>query len=434
MNFFWLLPNSDPYSANLYDLLHSDESGKWGKHLWPLLLDVLKENGFKGRLTLNMGKVPRWPSLKHFPNVTTEEYTDGQAFLDILKCILPCVVQLLPANSCLVKCIRFYQLYRFTIGLECFREDQTPRLRKYIAKYEKHCKEVTAKYEKDFNFYKQHAIAHVIDDIHDKGPPPGYSTRPGEGFHQEVKEVYAQTNGKNTDPQLARIDENKEAFARIRMAVDEYDKLHSTVTEEEKDNNFDREGSELQWSLGSPLKWTTAELLQQDLRDKNFATNLRLFLNEFVLDQPLQPGEVIQLQRHQCIRLRYQSCVNWTERTDILRCNPNFHSRERYDHVLANNESQDITVAHLVELLRCRLPDKSVHDLALIRMLKPSKWTPKTKWSNCRVYDEEKSFNFILAKVLIRSAHMIPVFDAKKVSLTYLNDLIDGDMFLRAGN
>ncbi|KAJ7680005.1 hypothetical protein B0H17DRAFT_1206155 [Mycena rosella] len=51
-NFFWSLPNSDPYSANSYDLLHSDESGKWGKHLWPLLLDALKTKGYKGRLTM----------------------------------------------------------------------------------------------------------------------------------------------------------------------------------------------------------------------------------------------------------------------------------------------------------------------------------------------------------------------------------------------
>ncbi|KAJ7715913.1 hypothetical protein DFH07DRAFT_785531 [Mycena maculata] len=75
-------------SANSYDLLHSDESGKWGKHLWFLLIDVLKDSGYKGRLTMNMRNVPRWKNLKHFPNVTTEEYTDGQAFLDILKIFL----------------------------------------------------------------------------------------------------------------------------------------------------------------------------------------------------------------------------------------------------------------------------------------------------------------------------------------------------------
>jgi hypothetical protein len=84
--------------------LHSDDGGKWGKHLWLLVLDVLKQHGMKGTLAvksvkfsthfsaiiiwyyfLSMRNVPRWANLKHFKNVTTVEYTDGQAFLNILK-------------------------------------------------------------------------------------------------------------------------------------------------------------------------------------------------------------------------------------------------------------------------------------------------------------------------------------------------------------
>lgn len=32
-----------------------------------------------------MRNMPRWRNLKHFSNVTTVDYTDGQAYLDILK-------------------------------------------------------------------------------------------------------------------------------------------------------------------------------------------------------------------------------------------------------------------------------------------------------------------------------------------------------------
>ncbi|KAJ7800252.1 hypothetical protein B0H14DRAFT_3786188 [Mycena olivaceomarginata] len=218
------------------------------------------------------------------------------------------------------------------------------------------------------------------------------------------------------------------------MAIDEYDAVHSTEGEECED--FVREGSDLHWSLGSPLTWITAEMLQQELKDKNLATNLRQFLNNFVVDVTLQSSDVINIKRHRCIRLRYQSCVNWMEETDILRCNPDFHSNPRYDHVLVNqnDNDRDLTVAHLIELLRCRLPDQSTHDIAVVRMLKPSKWVPKTKWAGVRVYDEKKSLDFVMIKYLIRGAHMIPVFDTKKLSMTYLNDLIDGVMFLRAGN
>ncbi|KAJ7802113.1 hypothetical protein B0H13DRAFT_1672389, partial [Mycena leptocephala] len=104
------------------------------------------------------------------------------------------------------------------------------------------------------------------------------------------------------------------------------------------------------------------------------------------------------------------------------RCNPQFHTQPRYDHVLVNeNDNQrDLTVAHLVELLRCRLPDGSIHDIAVVRMLKSSQWRPKTKWTNIRVYEEKNSLDFVMVKYLIRGAHMITVFDVKKCSLTYL--------------
>jgi hypothetical protein len=112
------------------------------------------------RHTGSMNSVPRWRNLKHFPNVTTVEYTDGQAFLDILKvstfvelilylpgsipklsiqCILPCVVQLLPRNSPLVQCIRAYAQTRMMIGLHCISELQISRLRVYIKKYQDFC-------------------------------------------------------------------------------------------------------------------------------------------------------------------------------------------------------------------------------------------------------------------------------------------------------
>jgi len=47
-NAFWSIANSDPYRAVSYDTLHSDDIGKWGKHLWPLLLDVLGNLRKKG--------------------------------------------------------------------------------------------------------------------------------------------------------------------------------------------------------------------------------------------------------------------------------------------------------------------------------------------------------------------------------------------------
>ncbi|KAJ7793347.1 hypothetical protein B0H14DRAFT_2224160, partial [Mycena olivaceomarginata] len=112
-----------------------------------------------------------------------------------------------------------------------------------------------------------------------------------------------------------------------------------------------------------------------------------------------------------------------------LRCNPNFHNNRRYDHVPVNDKPEDLTVAHLVQLPSLPAPGQILHDIAVVRMLKPSKWVPKTKWAGCRVYDEEKALGFVMAKLLDSGA-----YDPPSHPLTFLNDLIDGDMFLRAGN
>ncbi len=50
-HFLWDFRFSDPYKALSYDSLHSDDLGKWGKHIWELLLQVLHELGMKGTLT-----------------------------------------------------------------------------------------------------------------------------------------------------------------------------------------------------------------------------------------------------------------------------------------------------------------------------------------------------------------------------------------------
>ncbi|EJD44286.1 hypothetical protein AURDEDRAFT_65386, partial [Auricularia subglabra TFB-10046 SS5] len=49
--FLWDFPNSDPYLARSYDLLHFDDLGKWGKHLWVLLKQIMKDTGYETRLT-----------------------------------------------------------------------------------------------------------------------------------------------------------------------------------------------------------------------------------------------------------------------------------------------------------------------------------------------------------------------------------------------
>ncbi|KAF8525390.1 hypothetical protein JB92DRAFT_3081668 [Gautieria morchelliformis] len=61
LNAFWSIANSDPYHASSYDLIHADDLGKWGKHLFVLLKEVLGSMKKNGDYSQNMDKIPHWP-------------------------------------------------------------------------------------------------------------------------------------------------------------------------------------------------------------------------------------------------------------------------------------------------------------------------------------------------------------------------------------
>ncbi|KAJ7858830.1 hypothetical protein B0H14DRAFT_3085032 [Mycena olivaceomarginata] len=276
-HFLWGFRFLDPYAAYSYDTLHSDDLGKWGHHLWPLLLD------------------------------------NGQSFFDILK-------------------------------------------------------HVSKKYGKDFDFFKQHATSHIVDDIFQKGTTNHGSTRPGEGFQQEVTEEYNQTSFKNIAAQRP--------IGRIWMAIDKDDRQRKE-DEQEDEPDIDETPNESQFNSGS---W-------------------RLVLT---------PHQICPFK---CAHITYQSLEDWRGLRDIVRCNPSFHGHPRYDSVLFNSDSPDMAFARLHSLLRCTLESK--HHTAGAR----------TEWAGCQVREEVPEYSFLLMDYAIRGALLTPVPG---------NDAVDTDMFLRA--
>lgn len=104
--------------------------------------------------------------------------------------------------------------------------DRLDRLKTYIKKYQDMCEVctyllsdfmcilyilqsiiqlVSKAYGKDFKFPKQHWVSHVIEEIEMKGAMTHCSARPGEGFFQEVRQAYDQTNKRNEDIQVFYI-------------------------------------------------------------------------------------------------------------------------------------------------------------------------------------------------------------------------------------
>ncbi|KAJ7845532.1 hypothetical protein B0H14DRAFT_2358069 [Mycena olivaceomarginata] len=454
-NAFWSLCGSDPYDAISYDTLHADDSGKWGKHIWPLLQDVLAASGLKGMITANMAKVPRWPGLKHFDNVTTKDINDGQSWLDIEKCILPCVVQLLPKDSPLVHAIRAHLLTRMLMGLHCIADDQIKRKDGYQEEYGKNCIKLTKKYDKSSNYPKQHSLYHSTPDIRAKGPHFIYCTRVNEGFHQETREIYARLNKRNVDEQ-GRLDAIREAMALIRMTLNQYDTdiseriarlaKHADVSRNEI-QDIDDAPDEHHWKLGSPQNLVNSRFAMKDaiwINDstrRNFYSDLRSFIQDTFPTEPLRDDgeETIMIRPFQCIYIHYTSLEDWTDRCDVLRCNPSFHvnHEERFDCISINMDNNPLTFGRMLLLFQCRLPSGRTEDIALVRLFKKSSWRPKTLWKNCRIYEDARTI-LILPRYFVRGAHMINCFGCNKEDRTflliYLDDVADSDWVLRAGN
>ncbi|KAF8521655.1 hypothetical protein JB92DRAFT_3275059 [Gautieria morchelliformis] len=397
LNAFWSIANSDPYHASSYDLLHADDLGKWGKHLFVLLKVVSGSMKKKGDYSQNMDKIPRWPGLKHFSSITTLEFSDGQSYFDALKCVLPCIVQLFPLDSPLIHCIHAYSCFRMLAGLHAMTEIQLERMLKYLEKYQYCCSKLETMYGKDFNFPKQHTPhdglirlgEHLHYDITHKGATNNYTTRVGEGFQQEVQQAYLQTNFKNVEAQMTRIDEDQEAIASIRMAVDAYDlELQSQI----------EEGTENKPAF------------------RNFHKNLIGYLRE-TFSEDIIDGTPLKITPYRCLYIHYKSQEDWNICQDIIRCSPSFHGQPRYDCIIINTEP--VTYACICFLFTCHLDLSTSHDMALIQLLRPTKWRPKTPWETCQVYGEQ-DYRFLLLRYI--------------EGLYYLNDLIDADMFLRCGN
>ncbi|KAJ7125530.1 hypothetical protein C8R43DRAFT_1146762, partial [Mycena crocata] len=468
-NAFWSLCGSDPYEAVSYDTLHADDSGKWGKHLWPLLQEVLSRSGLKGMITENMAKIPRWPGLKHFENVTTKDINDGQSWLDIEKCILPCVVQYLPRNSPFVHAIRAHLLTRMMMGLHCISEDQIKRKDAYQEEYQKHCqanvliffKKLTDEYGKSFDFPKQHALYHSTPDIRNKGPHSVYCTRVNEGFHQESREIYARLNKRNLDKQgsseiffqMTDLDAIREAMAFIRMTLNQYDSEISQRIAELAEHTDGMSLDDIQhvpdvpndhWRLGSPQNLVNSRFAMKDavwINDatrRTFHSDLRTFIREAFPNEPLREDgeETIMIRPFRCIYIHYTSLENWTDQCDVLRCNPSFqvNHEKRFDFVTINMDDDPLTFARMLFLFQCRLPSGRSEDIALVRLLKKSTWRPKTLWKNCRIFEDGRTM-FILPRYFLRGAHMINCFGCTKEDRTfYLDDVADFDWLLRAGN
>ncbi|KAJ6544709.1 hypothetical protein B0H10DRAFT_1970094 [Mycena sp. CBHHK59/15] len=340
--------------------------------MWPLIKGYLQGNGLASKFNVNMSNFLHWRDLKHLSSPTTIDYSDGQTFLDILKCTLPCIVQLLPPNSCLIRVIRIMTKVRIMLGLEVTVETHLELLDKFIAEYERICK-------------TRHQ--------------PNQNTRVGEGFQQEIAAQYEKTNGKDAEHQPATrekliMDENEETMVRLDM------------------------------------KFETCNC--SNLLYRDFNIRLREYLAEYHPNYPVCDDENIQIEPCKVLYVEFQLKVDWNNGRDILRCNPKFHGRPRYDSIIYEAQGDKLAMGQLESVFRCHLPHKVTLDLAMIHPYWKSTWAARTH-TDCPMREWGPGSTFIALEHVTRGALLYHIFGAPH-KVFYVIDCVDGDMFLRINN
>ncbi|KAJ7759514.1 hypothetical protein B0H16DRAFT_1313294 [Mycena metata] len=423
--FLWSFHHSDPYAAASYDLLHYFDGGKWGRHVWVLIKEHLQSNELASKFNDHMNRFPRWRDLIHFPSPTTIDYAEGQAFVDILKCALPCLVQLLPRNSSLTRIVRTMQKVRIMLGLSVTTRTRLDHLNDLVREYERACNEVADKHGKDFNFLKQHSITHAIEDFISKGTSRNMNTRVGEGFQQEVSKMYQKTNGKNAE---------QEAMARIQMAIDEWRQAQNDPDLDDSERvvipAVSEASSEPHWKLGSPAPSVSAYRLEGDRKSDPAFHDFNMRLREYIAGH--HPAH--QVQQCKVIYVDYQSKVDWRSGRDILRCNPHFHGNPRFDSVIYEDDNNPLAIGQLHFVFRCHLPGGAALDLALVRPFRSTVWHPNTR-TDCPIREKLplKNSYFIALEHVVRGILPCPIFGGRE-GMHYIIDCVDEDMYLRLNN
>ncbi|EJD36747.1 hypothetical protein AURDEDRAFT_139983 [Auricularia subglabra TFB-10046 SS5] len=367
-HFLWDFAHSDPYAAYGYDLLHSDDLGKFGHHLWPLLRNWLKVNNLAATVNLNAAAFPPSPGLERFPidskPICKLDFSDGETFFSIEK-------------------------------------------------------RVEVKYGKNFNFFKQHATSHAIESIEEMGAAHNQSTRPGEGFIQEVKQQYRRTNGRDVEKQMTKYDTWGEAVASIRTAIMEAENVRvANVDASEEVSGPVSEPTGARVSFGAPSRrWEDISALEQRLVEQDpvyrgLDCSLRAALRTcFRKDSEEFHGNV-KIQMHGCLYVHYASVEDFREARDILRCTSKWFGQPRFDCALFDDDMDSVNVhkaARLRALLKCKIMSTGeVYDVVAVTHFMPHSWKPRTVYRGCRVIKEAATLDFVAPEQLIRGAIVCP--------------------------
>ena len=136
------------------------------------------------------------------------------------------------------------------------------------------------------------------------------------------------------------------------------------------------------------------------------------------------------------LEVAFESQVDWYTSRDLLRTNPDFHGQARYDSIMVDTVN-GLAFAQLV-LMFCITPSSNIGmvQLALIHYytpILPSSCPLSDRPTGFRRFKLSEESPIISLESVIHGVLMVPTFsDSTNAANTFfVNDLIDGDIFIR---
>ncbi|KAJ3563803.1 hypothetical protein NP233_g8701 [Leucocoprinus birnbaumii] len=426
-NAFWEIEGFDLHRAISFDRMHNNAHGLGGKHLWPLLLEYLKECGpnTKGLVDERANELPRWRDLHHFHEVTEVSFSDASKFEDVVK------ISLFIAHDLILEsgqpgAFLFLQLLRKYLNLDLYMgfnvhtletieagKAELAEWRDLLSEYAQESTEFVK--HKSWNFPKNHWWSHVFDEILSKGVTRNSTTQPSEQMHGVIKDTYhLRTNFKDIAPQIL------ETLNWRRVS----ELMESEFPVEDAD--ISNQGS----SDANSAKVSFHDLCYEKSTNPQFDG---FYQKVGQLVRSFNRGEDIDMldkvTEWSFLKVSFESMVDWRLEVDYLRCTSSFHNQPRYDYVMYQTDT-GLAFGRL-----CFIFTLSTHleeiPLCLVAPLARAAPSEKDRLLEFVRLQQEGDWKTVVipARSIVRGVLVFPAFDVRKNYIVF--DIVDADMFLR---
>ncbi|KAF7302767.1 hypothetical protein HMN09_00911800 [Mycena chlorophos] len=248
------------------------------------------------------------------------------------------------------------------------------------------------KLKKNWIVPKAHSHKHAFEHIEEKGVSKNFGTHYNESMHGPTRQIYL----------------NETNFREVAAQILKFEHRRTVLAEELQEDNLD-------------------ELVEAPEVAGNFSLATRSVSPASNCKPPEFPLKIIP---YQYLRIFYESVDDWSDKTDYLRCNPNFYGESRYDCALIRRTQDEESFVRLRYLFRIKIGTKT-YPLALVQRMERPKRQRSARDKALKLYrlSAKDVFEFIPVQSIIRGVVLAPAFDKQNEYM--VADLLDHDMFFR---